>query len=1073
MKSWQKLLAPIAIFMFTSTMVFAQVRLIQGTVLDESGSPLPGVNIVIEGSNIGTVTDTDGSFGIQAETGQRLVVRFIGMNPKIIEIRNTDIFIEITLEQDIQALDELIVVGYGVQKKESVVGSIGTASGEDLKLQGNVSSLRDAMTGVIPGLSVLTSSGLAGGDASEHGTMYRETEILIRGKTTWNDASPLILVDGVERNMNDINVNEVESISVLKDASATAVFGVKGGNGVILITTKRGRSGKAKFNVEGEVSLESPSMIVQSAGTVNGLIARNYAIERTRRFQGASNFSDYTSDQVLDYYRNGTYPYAYPDNDWMDIMFKDFTKSYRLNSYVSGGTEKVKYFASVGYNHFDDLLDVRDVGQGYVPDFDYDRLNIRSNFDLAISPTTKLQANYSGIFGVSTNPPSTSYNGIFDGLVDQPGNSQVLVYEDGVYGAYNTNISVDNPVYRLYFSGMETTVRTAINMDYTLVQDLKFITEGLSLSGKLAYDNLFVNNGVEVNDNMPRTKTINPDFYLRGGYYDYDTELYMLDGKPVYNMETAGYTVYTDGSGGSTFAGFGWIKEPVTYDPESLRLGSSLRTLYYEARLNYARNFGNHALTGLAMFSRQEREVGSNWPNKREDWVGRFTYDYAQRYFLELNGAYNGSEKFGPAYRFDFFPSVAVGWMLSNEKFLEEVVWMDQLKVRYSNGLVGNDRVNIGTTWPYLTIYEIDATPHQISAARFGYPVSDYEYISYLEGIPGNPELRWEKARKQNLGLDIALYRNKIMFSADLFNEYRYDMLLAANERGVPVISGKPATAANVGEAKSKGMELEFTYRNSAINNTLNYWVSSNWSVARSEVIYKETPELYPAYQSPEGFPIGQTRTTISTGFINSWDDLYTNTGSSVIDETKYLMPGDLVMLDYDADGAFESNDDVVPYGYPVYPQNNYGITMGADYRGFQFSIQFVGAYNVTRRINVTMFDRGNAYIPSYILDDTWTEAYNNPNPTYPAFALNEKYTPTGHYRFYDGSFFRLQSTQLAYTLPKSWTRNLSIEELKIYINGRNLLLLTKMPDDGVGAQHQAKNYPIKKQINLGINIQF
>jgi TonB-linked SusC/RagA family outer membrane protein len=1074
MKNWQKLFALIAIFMFTSSIIFSQVRTIQGNVNDERGNPLPGVNIVIEGTTTGVMTDVNGFFSIEADVGQILVVRFIGMKTQLIEISSTDTFLEITLEEDIQALEELVVVGYGTQKKESVVGAIGTATGEDLKVQGNVSNMRDALAGSMAGVSVLPSSGLAGARDVDDGRLSRETEILIRGKTTWNDASPLILVDGVERDMNDINVNEIANISVLKDASATAVFGVKGGNGVILITTKRGKEGKAVFNVEAEMSLESPSMIVEGAGTVEGLRALNYAAERTRRIQGSETLAGYTPDAIMEYYRNGTYPYAFPDNDWIDILFKDFTQSYRFNTYVSGGTEKVKYFASAGFNHFEDLLDVQDVGQGYVPDFDYDRLNIRSNFDFQITPTTTLKANYSGVYSDQSNPPSTSWNGIFDGLVDQPGNSQVLVYEDGVYGAYNTDISVDNPVYRLYFSGKEKTNRTTINMDYTLDQDLKFITKGLSFSAKLAYDNLFVNNGVEINDNRTKTKEIDPEFYLRGGYYDYDQGVYMLDGSPVTDMAGAGWATYFDGSGGETAAGFGWLKQPLDYDAESLRLGSSLRTLYYETRLNYARSFGNHGVTGLAMFSRQESERGSGWPNKREDWVGRLTYNYADRYLLEVNGAYNGSEKFGPDYRFDFFPSVAVGWMISNENFMQQAAnWMNNLKLRYSNGLVGNDRVSIGSIWPYLTIYSVGGGTTDLSSSNLGYPVSDYEYTGYLEGIPGNPDLRWEKAHKQNLGLDIGLFRNKIMFSADAFTEYRYDMLLAANDRGVPEISGKPPTAANVGEAQSRGLEIEFTYRNTTLNNAFNYWVKTNWSVARSEVLFKETPNLVPAYQAPEGYPINQTRTPISSGFINNWDDLYVYTGSSVIDETSDLLPGDLAMIDYDSDGAFESNDDVVPYGYPVYPQNNYGLTLGADYKGIEFMMQFVGAYNVTRRIDIDMFERNNAYVPSYILADTWTRAYNNPNPTFPAFALADKYTPRGQYSYYDGSFLRLQSVQLAYNLPQQWTRKLSIQNLKVFVNGRNLFLFTRMPDDGVGANHSTKNYPVKKQFNLGLNIQF
>ncbi|MFC2116388.1 SusC/RagA family TonB-linked outer membrane protein [Bacteroidota bacterium] len=1073
MKNWQKLLSLIAFFMFTCSMVFAQAP-IRGKVIDEDGNPIPGVNIVIEGTTRGAVTDLEGLFSIQAVPGQNLEIRFVGMKSQIIEIQSTELFLDVTLEQDIQALEEIIVVGYGTQKKESVVGAIGTAKGEDLKLQGNVSSLRDALSGAIPGVAILPTSGLAGrGDER----IYRETEILIRGKTTWNDASPLILVDGIERDMNDINVTEVESISVLKDASATAVFGVKGGNGVILITTKRGIAGKAKFSFEGEMSMESPSRIVEGAGTVNSIVALNHAIERTRRIWGNNaSLDSYYSDEVVEYYRNGTYPYAFPDNDWLDIMFKDFATSYRLNADVRGGTERVKYFASVGYNRYGDLLDGKDVGQGYTPAYNYDRLNMRSNFDVKITSSTTLQANFSGIYSDRSYATTTSLNKIFDGLVDQPGNSQVLMYEDGMYGAYNYDLSVANPVYAFHYAGIRRELRTTMNMDYTLTQKLDFITEGLSFSAKLAYDNLFVNEGPRIRTNGLITKTIDPEFYLRGGYYDKEAEVYMLGGEPVYDMAATGWAVYDEGSGSS--AGFGWVKLPNDYDPEDLDLGKSLRTLYYETRMNYARNFNKHGVSGLAMFSRQESEKGSNWPSKREDWVGRLTYDYGQRYFLEVNGAYNGSEKFGPKYRFDLFPSVAAGWMISNERFLQQAAdWLDKLKVRFSMGLVGNDRVKTGSTWPYLTIYGLDEAETgpdvtDVDYSRLGYPVSNYEYISYVEGIPGNPDLRWEKAKKQNLGLDLALLRNKIMFTMDLFNEYRYDMLLAADERGVPVISGKPATAANVGEAKSKGMEFEFTYRNSSRNNKLNYWVTTNWSVARSEVIFKETPELVPKYQADEGFPLNQTRTGISTGFINSWDDLYTSTGSSVIDETQHLMPGDLVMLDFDADGAYESNDDKVPYSYPVYPQNNYSFSLGADYAGLQFSIQFVGAYNVTRRISTPMFFQKNAYVPAFILEDTWTKAYNISDPTYPALALSDKYSPDGHYRYFDGSFLRCSSVQLAYNLPQRWTKSLSIENVKFYINGRNLLLWTRMPDDGVGADQDAKNYPVKKQVNIGINIQ-
>ncbi len=1044
-----------------------QAFTVSGTVTaQDEGTSLPGVNVLVKGTTTGTATDAQGNYTLEVGRESVLVFSFIGYQTQEIAVGGRT-RVDVVMVPDVKTLDQVVVVGYGVQEKESVVGAIGTTKGEDLKHQGNVSNLRDALVGAIPGMSVLTTSGLAGGGDER---IYKETEILIRGKTTWNNAAPLILVDGVERNMNDIDINAVESISVLKDASATAVFGVKGGNGVILITTKRGEEGKAKFTIESEMSFETPSKIVEPAETVAGIIARNHAIARTRRIQGASVLNGYVSDEVQDYYRTGAYPYAYPNNDWMDLMFKDFARSYRVNASARGGTEKVKYFAMAGYNHKDDLLNGRDVGQGYTPAYNYDRLNIRSNFDFEITPTTDLTANFYGIHSVQSSPPGTSLNGIFDATGHLPGNSMVLQYEDGMYGAYNADIAATNPMYELLFNGLQRDLRTSLNLDIRLTQDLKMITPGLSFSAMLAYDNRFVNSGVRISDNGLVTKTISPEFYLRGGYYDADQGMYILEGEPVYDMEAAGWAVYHDGSVSSTGAGFGWVKEPNSYTAESLSLNQSRRSLYREARINYTRDFDQHAVTAMAMFNRMDTETGSNWPNKREDWVGRVTYNYDERYFLEVNGAYNGSEKFGPQYRFDFFPSFAGGWMLSNEHFIgDNLPWLDHLKIRYSWGLAGNDRVNTGSTWPYLTIYTEAGAPHVIEQYNLGYPVSNYGYPRYFENTPGNPDLRWETVRKQNLGLDIGVINNKVLLTADVFNEYRYDMLLAANARGVPDIAGKPASAANVGEAKSRGVELDLTYRNSILGK-LNYWVKANWFMARSEVIYKETPALVPAHRAPEGFPINQTKTGISTGIINSWDELYTRAGPAAADEAAHLLPGDVAMLDYDADGVYRGNEDQVPYGYPVNPQNQYGISLGGDYKGVQLTMQFVGAYNVTRRIGSNPFFNNNAYIPQYILGDTWT--YNHVDPTYPALALSDKYTPLGHYPFFDGSYFRLNAVQLGYTIPPRLTRTVGVEKLMLYVNGRNLFLWTKMPDDGVGSNYDGKNYPTKKQINVGLRLQ-
>ena len=1066
---WQKLIFLIAILIFSSSASFAQ-SLVEGKVVDENGAPIPFATVLIEGTTSGTSTNDEGIFQINAEVGQTLIIQFIGYTTETVEITDPDKLIVATLDVVATEIEDVVVVGYGVQKKESVVGSIGTASADDIKTQGNVNNMTDALTGIIPGVTVLSISGMPGGDYESGTKIYSPSEILIRGKTTWNDASPLILVDGVERPMNDIDISEVASVSVLKDASATAVFGMKGGNGVILITTKRGRTGKAKFNIEVENSFDTPSKMIEVADVPESAMARNYALERTRRFSNAVWDELYLGDEEIRYFREGTYPYAYQNIDWQDILLKKFTMSNRVNISASGGTDRVQYFASTSYNHVGDIMNSEDLGQGYLPSYSYDRLNIRSNFDFKITKTTKLQANFSGMYGVRNTPPSGTREGLFAGISSTSGDMPILVYEDGVYGADDGRFQASNPYYKLNYMGTVTYPRTMVNMDYTLTQDLDVITEGLSLSGKLAYDNTFRNEGRRVRESGYIRKTIDKEFYLSGGYYDDETETYMLNGEQA-NMND--WTFYDVPTGGRE--GFGWVRTPNRYDAEDVQLGNAERSLYYELALRYDRSFAKHNVTALAIFNRFQSERGSNWPQKREDWVGRITYDYNQRYFLEVNGSYNGSEKFGPEYRFDFFPSVAGGWLLSNEKFISDNLdWLDLFKIRYSYGLVGNDNVRTGSQWPHLTIWDTYSFGYS-GDTYYGYPSTYDEYPMYDEGNPGNPNLRWEKARKQNLGFEIGVFNNRFTMSADFFNEYRWDMLIGASEREntVPPIFGKPAPPANIGEAKSRGAELEATLR-SSLRDKFNFWVSGFWSVARSEVLYKESTELTLPHQKPEGKPVGQTFTGYSTGFIESWDDMYCVTGASDAANNGMLLPGDMVMLDFNSDGLYNGSDDNVPYGYPTYPQNNYGISAGATFEGFDLLIRFLGAYNATRRISPPLFWSDNIYAPVSILEDTWSPQYSNVDPTHPALAMSAKaYTPKGQWVQHDGSFLRLQSIQIGYTLPSRITDKVKMRNVKIYANGRNLFLWTKMPNDGVGMDDPGKNYPTKKQINFGLNIQF
>lgn len=1056
----------LVLFLILGLQIFGQNKKITGTVIDEFGDALPGVSVVLVGTNTGTVTDISGKYSINASNGAQLKYSFIGLKETIKTI-GKELVVNVTLFSDAKLIDEVVVVGYGTQKKATAVGAITQASSDDLKKQGTVVNLTQALTGSMPGVTVLNSSGLPGGSNGN------PAEILIRGKNTWNSNAPLILVDGIEREMNDIDINEVETVTTLKDASATAVFGMKGGNGVILITSKRGLAGKPKLSFEANRTYETISKYPNQISAYPALTARNYAIiNEVDLFPNTWNY--YTNDMYMNHYRLGDMPYAFPDNNWREIMVKDFSTSDRLNMNVSGGTHFVKYFGSLSYLHEGDILNTKDLGRGYDPEFNYNRINARTNLDFTLTKTTTLKTGISAMFG-----KQQSSNGFINTVYSQIWNSTpatpVVVYEDGVFGKPETaQYNNANAFSAMNTSGAVTTNRLQISTDFALEQKLDFITKGLTFRGKVAYDNFFGTTGSNILDDGLDSKYISPNFYLLGGKYNYEKQQYEMNGTPITTdqMVAAKYAVYSRDKSGST--NFGWEPSELNYSSEAIDVSFVKNTLYLEASLNYARDFGKHGITALALFSRQKSEVGSDWAKKREDWVARVTYDYNKKYFAEVNGAYNGSQAFGPGYKFDFFPSVAVGWNIANEQFFKEnLPFMEVLKVKYSNGLVGNDNVGV-SGWPYLTVWGTGSPVSGDANNLFGVTLGN-TYTKYKEGTPGNPNLRWEKANKQNLGTDFSLFKGLISGSLDLFNEHRYDMLIGAVDRKntVPMIYGQAPPAANIGEVKSKGMELEMSVSKS-YKNGFRFKVGGSWTYARNTVIYKEDPLLMPDYKKAAGYPIGQTRLTQQTSLMQSWDDVYIGVigqGSNVS-----RLPGDFVFMDYNANGKIDSNgDDAAPYGYPVYPFSTYTGNFSLGYKGWSFDVMLYGTQNVSRQLGFGNFPfNGSGIIQNYV-DATATPELGNANPTYPSLTFGRGNGGTGTFDTYDGSLLRLKSVQLSYSLPKRWLKSIGASEIRIYANGNNLFVWTDMPADGEGSNKGVDyhEYPLKRTATIGTNIKF
>lgn len=1053
------------LLLFLVSQAYGQSRRITGTVKDDQGQTLPGATVILVGTTQGSITDSDGKYSINAAPGEQLKFSFIGLQDQTKTV-GKELVMNIQMASDTKAIEEVVIVGYGTQKKASVVGAITQTTSTDIKKQGNVTNMTDALAGTMPGVVVLTSTGIPGGDAGNGES--KPSEIFIRGKNTWNDASPLILVDGIERSMNDVDINEVESVSVLKDASATAVFGMKGGNGVILITTKRGVAGKPKLTFEANKTFETISKYEELTDSYTALKARNYGLINVVDASPAV-WKDYKNETILNHFRDQDMPYAFPDVNWKDLMAKDFTSSTRFNLNVSGGTKFVNYFGSVSYLHEGDVMNTENL-KGYNPEFFYDRFNVRTNYDFTISKTTKLKTNLSGMYG-RQNQSRAGWAGVsslYTSIYNHTPNTPVVMYEDGVFGyTYEeSNLINGNEYSHINTDGTKVFNRFEILSDFTLEQKLDFITKGLTLKGKLAYDNYFATTGPDISDGGNNSKWIDPNFYLAGGKYNYETKVYELNGVPVPDMIQAGYAIY---SNNGTSNGFGWAPGETGYGIEYVDGGKARYKLYYEASINYAREFGKHNVTALALFSRQKSEAGSNFADKREDYVARVTYDYNARYFAEFNAAYNGSEAFGPGFKFDFFPSVAIGWNISNEMFMKTYApFIQTLKIKYSNGLVGNDKVGDVGQWPYLSNWEkgtLFQGNNNDTGHSFGLIPTD-TYQLYREGVPGNPALRWELAKKQNLGTEFSLFKGLISGSIDLFKEHRYDMLVAANDRLQVHAVGQKAPAANVGIVDSKGIEIEGSVSKN-YKNGFNFKVGGSWTYSNNVIVYKEDPLLMPFYQKAAGYPIGQIRVNQQTGFIESWDDAYN--GVLSVGSNVSRLPGDFFFTDYNANGKIDP-DDSAPYGFPAIPRSTYTMNFNGGYKGWNLSVLLYGTHNVTRGVGGSVFMFGTASIHERYINATITPELGNANPTYPQF----NGSGSGAFNYMDGSLLRLKSVELSYTLPKVWTKVVGIAGARLYANGNNLFVWTKMPSDGEGNNAgNSRSYPLKKTATIGANIQF
>lgn len=1044
----------ILMLMAFCTTVQAQIT-VTGNVTDGAADPLIGASVIVKGNaSLGTVTDFDGNFQLKVPSESSvLVISYVGMTTKEIKIGKQRSF-KVTLQDDTQ-LQEVVVVGFGQQKKASVVGAITQTTGEVLERAAGIGSVGAALTGNLPGVATIATTGQPGEE---------DPQIYIRGAAAWNqDAQPLILVDGVKREIKSVDITSVATISVLKDASATAVYGVEGANGVILITTKRGQEGKAKIDFGFNATLKTVSKLPRKYDSYDGYMYRNQAIENELAIGGDASWAYYRPQSFINNFINqdhtvrpnfdangnylGDYSQAerYPNIDWQDEMFKSTAFSYNTNLNISGGTKAVKYFVSFDYQNEGDMTRIWDNRQGYEGGYAYNRLNVRSNLDFQITKTTQFKVNLAGSNAQQKTPRYYYGNsGTFfqqqnwAGAYGMPPNVFPVQFSDNSWGYYPLVSNMANSPQNVALSGYELKTITRIFTDFSLEQDLGFITKGLIARGTISWDNQFNEGSRGINQNG-------------GGHTP--KRMYMLPEDGVLHPENQ---IYTN-------TGFDFY-EKVDWSTEAGSVNYTNRATEMSLQLFWARQFGKHNVTLMGNWKRRIQAGNAELENRREDWVFRTTYDYNSKYFAEFNGAYNGSQKFSPDNRFAFFCSGAAGWMISEEPFmkkLKEKRILDMFKIRGSIGEIGDD--NAGARWAYMNQWAV------INKVHMTLTDGESPFQGYKESVIAAPDLKWATVLKKNLGFDYAFLGGMFAGSFDWFRDDRKDIFVSGGNRSVPSYYGAATVPdVNKGEMKNSGFEFEIRF-NKVLKNGMRFWANCNYTYAHNEIKLKDDPALLPAYRRAQGYSQGQYHSFIDNGFIGTYDELY-STPKREKDDTQ-VMIGDHYIVDFNADGVVDETYDQAPYGYTGNPEHTYNATIGWEWKGFSWFAQFYGVTGVTRDVGLASFN--NKLLTVYDNGDWWNPVAGDGDVVVPRFTTQVAYNDGTQY-LYDGSYFRLKNVEVAYTWTKGWIKKLGFSSLKIYLNGNNLFMITKMPDDREGNGDFSGGggaYPTVRRFNLGVKL--
>lgn len=1010
--------------------LWAQQRQVTGIVKDQTGEPIIGASVLEKGSTNGVITDLDGNFKLTVSNAVKAVLQisYVGYKTQEISV-NGKTLLEVVLKEDTELLDEVVVVGYGAQKKESVVGAISQVSSKEL-LASPAANVSQAIAGKIPGVITTQTSGAPGQD---------DTKINIRGRATFaGDGSPLILVDGVERTFSQIAPDDIETISVLKDASATAVYGVRGANGVMLITTKRGRDQKPEVNLTANWQIQSPTRSDTYLDSYQSVVL----LEEALKNDGLP--SQFSANDIEMYRKSaagelsGLDAMLYPNVDWYDEVLKKSAPAQRYNVSVRGGTKRMRYYASAEL--YDQKGLIKELSQdmyGNSSSPSYRRYAFRANMDLFLTKDLTFSVNFGTRFeerrGSNTSESST-FSQTFYEMNHTPGWLFPVSYEvqngesaKTLYGGssqYQSNI-----VAALAKGGYYRATNTINETNFILDYKMDWLTKGLSAKGMVSFDY--------------------DSYYKKMFKADFAT--YELNDRDNYESMDAYNQFNSDGE--------------LAYSKEN----STTYKLYMEAQVNYARQFGKHDVTAMVLYNQNDYRYNSELAKRYQGLVGRVTYGYDDRYLAEFNAGYNGSENFLQGKRFGFFPAVSLGWRISNEEFMAGMAqWLNNLKIRASYGEVGND------------IYTVNGTAQRFLYEEKWSQVSNAYYFGssgktgiYESQYP-NLGVTWERAHKYNVGLEFGLWNGLLNGNIDVFYEKRNDILTSYLTR--PQWVGVALAAGNLGETKNSGYEIELKHNN-RINEDLSYNVGLTYSHARNEIISMDEPELKTAYRKREGNPISQYFGLIAEGFVTQADLDNPDFPVSTFGAVKV---GDLKYKDANGDGFIDDRDES-RIGYSDIPENTYALSLGVNYKGWGFSVMFQGVDHVSRYYDAEAmyaFVSGGKVKEHHL--ERWnpaqSEAYNLQHANYPLLHYDnygDHNQRTNSFFLKNGSFVRLKNIELSYTLPENWSKVAGMSNCRLYVNANNLITWDHLNNLTDPESNGSNRYPIMKTVNFGVNIKF